>query len=270
MRPQTLRSQIKGFTLIELLVVISIIGILAGMLLPAIVKSTIKAKVKITQVEIKNIESAITQYNTDYQRYPVSKEAMDAVASNTSCPDFTFGTFNLKTANKYALPDIQNTFGGIKYQANNAEIMAILRADTTYTRPGTTVPLNLNNSKNPNKVVYLNVKQNNGTAANPLNFSPGIGSDGVLRDAWKNPYIISIDLNYDERTRDDFYRRDVVSNTGNNNAGYNGLIQATKGSPNTFEYRGSVMVWSFGPDGRAAMDQNAERGVNKDNILSWK
>jgi len=40
--------------------------------------------------------------------------------------------------------------------------------------------------------------------------------------------------------------------------------------PNSFEYRGSVMVWSLGPDGLADQNSAANAGANKDNIVSWK
>ena len=41
--------------------------------------------------------------------------------------------------------------------------------------------------------------------------SPGVGPDGVYRDPWGNPYIITIDLNYDDKARDAFYRNPTVS-----------------------------------------------------------
>jgi hypothetical protein len=35
--------------------------------------------------------------------------------------------------------------------------------------------------------------------------SPGVGTDLVYRDPWGNPYIITMDLNYDEMCKDAFY-----------------------------------------------------------------
>ncbi len=264
MRSKLTHSNSQGFTLIELLVVISIIGILAGMLLPAIITAKTKAKVQLTRVEISNIVGAITAYNTDYGRYPVSKEAMECVAGDTDKPDFTFGTFNLQNPNpkngKY--PEIP-PFSGMKYLANNSEVVSILRADTTLKSTVSGKYINENNSKNPNKTLYLSAKQN---TSNDL---PGIGgTDLVFRDAWKNPYIITIDLNYDDHTRDAFYRKNKVSGVGD--VGSNGLVQATKNGADKFEARGPIMVWSFGPDGKADPNTLADKGVNKDNILSWK
>jgi hypothetical protein len=51
--------------------------------------------------------------------------------------------------------------------------------------------------------------------------------------------------------------------------GLNGLFKQGN-LPNTFESRGSVMVWSMGPDGFADLASPANKGANKDNILSWK
>jgi hypothetical protein len=36
-------------------------------------------------------------------------------------------------------------------------------------------------------------------------FRPGVGTDLVYRDPWGNPYIITLDLNYDEKARDACY-----------------------------------------------------------------
>jgi len=90
---------------------------------------------------------------------------------------------------------------------------------------------------------------------------------GVPLDPWGNPYMITLDLNGDNRCRDAFYRLDVVSrDTGNK--GLNGLYNPS-GSPNGFEANKPIMVWSFGPDGFIDDKVPATKLRNKDNILSW-
>ena len=37
-----------------------------------------------------------------------------------------------------------------------------------------------------------------------------------------------------------------------------------------YEYRGKVMVWSRGPDGKVSSSQPANSGANKDNVVSWQ
>ncbi len=62
----------KGFTLIEMLVVIAIIAMLAGMLLPALSKARIRARVAKAKAEMLNIRVAIEQYYADYSTYPTN------------------------------------------------------------------------------------------------------------------------------------------------------------------------------------------------------
>ena len=62
----------RGFTLIEMLAVIAIIALLAGMLLPALSKARIRARVAKAKAEMLNIRVSIEQYYADYSTYPTN------------------------------------------------------------------------------------------------------------------------------------------------------------------------------------------------------
>jgi len=250
------RRQRAGFTLIELLVVIAIIGILAAMLLPALsaVKtSALKAKAKI---EEQGIVQAIEGYDSAYGRFPVSTNAqMDASAQKG---DFTFGgtTFN---GGAYT---VQNP-AGYTYNADNREVIAILM-DITNT---SVTSVNANHQKNPQQHILLNPHMSGDTN------SPGVGTDLVYRDPWSNPYVITMDLNYDDQCSDALYSTHNVSfnpNSSNPQAGFNGLVNPNAGGTgDNFLYHGKVMVWSAGPDKKIDTGSAANAGDNKDNVLSW-
>jgi len=71
----------KKFTLVELLVLISIIAILAGMLLPALVKARDKAKDISCKSNIKQIALANVQYIGDYDGYSVPYKQDDVMGT---------------------------------------------------------------------------------------------------------------------------------------------------------------------------------------------
>jgi type II secretion system protein G len=269
----------SGFTLIELLVVIAIIAILAGILIPTLAAAKKKAQVAKCRMEINQLVTAINQYQSIYGRYPTSKDArtkgIDApTAANVTpqFPDFTYGTFNavytppgsttpsstiITKANKQTT--ILNSKPGA-YQANNSEVMAVLM-DVKQWTPS----VQKSNLENTQHQRLFDPKP----ASN--NSSPGQGPDGIYRDGWGNPYIISFDMNYDNNTRDELYSKQAVSQnkTGATGAGLNGLFLADPANPNSYESRNGVMVWSLGPDGAAAADKPANADVNADNITSW-
>ena len=262
----------KAFTLIELLTVISIIAILAALLLPAISKAKVQAQKKKAQLEVGQIANAIHTYESEYSKFPVSSVgANNAMSSATaSGDDFTYGTAGVSctgpggpvvvgngfrtSGGSYAIPTPAGT-----YPANNSEVMAVLLDVETWPGSPGVATINQGHVKNPQKNRYLNPTM---TSAN---FASGVGQDGVYRDPWGNPYIITVDLNYDDKARDAFYKLNAVSG-----GGLNGLVSKIVGGVTIYEATSPVMVWSAGPDKMIDPGIAANKGVNADNILSWK
>lgn len=71
-----------GFTLIELLVVLAILGMLAAIATPQVLKYLGSAKLDTTRIEIANIGTALDMFLVDNGRYPTQQEGLDALTSN--------------------------------------------------------------------------------------------------------------------------------------------------------------------------------------------
>jgi hypothetical protein len=139
----------------------------------------------------------------------------------------------------------------------NAEVVAILMNQTNIIVnyfPNAVV--NADYAQNPKKTTYLNAKQLNSLAPDGVDLSIQSVNNrqgGIYRDPWGRPYIVVLDMDYDNRCR----------------APFDDFVGATR-QPRYINQ--PALVWSMGPDGQFDPNQaqNDPRGFNKDNIYSWQ
>ena len=70
-----------GFTLLELLVVLAIMGLLAAIIAPQVLKYLGSSRSQTAKVQIQNIDAAAELFRLDVGRYPTPEEGLTALVS---------------------------------------------------------------------------------------------------------------------------------------------------------------------------------------------
>jgi len=71
----------SGITLVEMLVVLAIIGLLAGLVGPAVLNQLGGAKTKTAAVQIKDFEQSLEMFKLDVGRFPTTQEGLKSLVT---------------------------------------------------------------------------------------------------------------------------------------------------------------------------------------------
>jgi general secretion pathway protein G len=119
-----------GYTLMELLVVLSILGFLAVIATPQVLKYLDSAKISTARTEIANLSASLDLFRFDTGRYPTTEEGLDALlAAPVAMPSWR-GPYLNQTTNlsdpwqnpyHYRSPGENGEFDLFTYGPNAAE-----------------------------------------------------------------------------------------------------------------------------------------------------
>ncbi|HEX9208015.1 MAG TPA: type II secretion system major pseudopilin GspG [Steroidobacteraceae bacterium] len=85
--PTRPRSASRGFTLIEIMVVVVILGILAALVAPNVIRRIDDARVTKAQQDIRAYETALNLYRMDNFRYPTTDQGLQALKTRPADPN---------------------------------------------------------------------------------------------------------------------------------------------------------------------------------------
>jgi general secretion pathway protein G len=78
----------RGMTLLEIMIVIAILGLLASVIVVAVINNFDRAKVNTAELKRKSIEQALHQYNVAIGDYPSQQEGLRMLQNPPSGPPF--------------------------------------------------------------------------------------------------------------------------------------------------------------------------------------
>jgi general secretion pathway protein G len=130
MQRNSRRGNTAGFTLIELLVVLVILGLLAGLVGPRVIKHLGESKTKTAMLQIEELSSALDLYRLEIGTYPTTEQGLQALVEKPAGIDQWNGPYlRKKTVRldpwgepyKYRSPGEHDAFDIFTYGADNAE-----------------------------------------------------------------------------------------------------------------------------------------------------
>jgi general secretion pathway protein G len=86
-RPASPLREQNGFTLIEIMVVVVIIGILASLVAPSVMRRIDEANVVKAKQDIRAYETALSLYRMDNFRYPTTDQGLKALVEKPADPN---------------------------------------------------------------------------------------------------------------------------------------------------------------------------------------
>ena len=89
MRKERKRNRQKGFSLIELIVVLVILGLLATVVGPQVMKRLAQGKAEIAKLQVDQFEGALGLFRFDVGRYPTSSEGLEALLRDSGIENWS-------------------------------------------------------------------------------------------------------------------------------------------------------------------------------------